>query len=379
MILPEKRASRFGTLYTAKIVERFDLTKQGSSKRACHLTLRVEGPLDTSIESEGEYEPFTFKVGDSVGVFPKNPKHRVLEVIKLLKAEESLEETLTLTYSITTVSKKWVRFALPYAKDKVGARRLQSLLDQPWDRTHIFPLWEMLTLCENVPAQACLENLSPLLPRYYSIASSPLKSATDIDLLIGTFKAKTYLEADSPGLCTQYLAETADHVALFHHPSKNFTLPEDASRDIIMVGPGTGLAPYKGFLEEREAEVKAGKSVGGSWLFFGERNSLTDFYYQEKLQSWEKSGLVKLSTAFSRDQKEKVYIQDRLLENAAEIWDWLQRGSYFYVCGDAKHMARDVNAALQLITIREGGLSEADAAKYVRRLMLEGRYLQDVY
>jgi len=303
----------------------------------------------------------------------------VLEVIELLKADKLLEETLTLSCSITTVSKKWVRFALPYAKDELGARRLQSLLDQPWDRTHIFPLWEMLTLCKDVPIEECLENLSPLLPRYYSIASSPLKSESEVDLLIGTFKAKTYLEADSPGLCAQYLADAANHLILFHHPSKSFTLPKEVSRDIIMVGPGTGLAPYKGFLEEREALIQAGETVGANWLFFGERNSATDFYYEEKMKNWENSGLVKLTTAFSRDQKEKVYVQDRLLEKGCEIWRWLEKGSYFYVCGDAKHMARDVNAALHEIAMKYGQLSELEARKYIRTLMLNGKYLQDVY
>lgn len=369
--------SRFGTLYTATVSERYDLTSPESTKRVCHLTLKISGPLDP------DASPFSFKVGDSVGIFPKNPKERIDEIISHLEEglkdsrfdRETLTQELLMKRSISSISKKWVRFALKYAKDQEGAKKLESLLDQPWDRTHIFPLWEMLTLCRSVPVDECIDHLSPLLPRYYSIASSPKKDSMSIDLVVGTFKTKTYLGSDCPGLCTQYLADQASDVILFHHPSKRFTLPDDSTKNIILIGPGTGIAPYMGFLQERELEKASGKN----WLFFGERNKATDFYYQERLEAWKALGHVDLSLAFSRDQEEKVYVQDLLLNNASKVFEWIQGGCIIYVCGDAKKMAKDVHAALGQILQTEGNLDSAEATKLLRKMLLEGTYLQDVY
>ena len=369
--------SRFGTLYSAKVVQRYDLTVPSSSKRVCHLTLKISSPSNSGKNA------FDFKVGDSVGIFPKNPKERVEEIVSHLERgledsrfdKESLVQELLMKRSISSISKKWVRFALKYAKDQEGAKKLESLLDQPWDRTHIFPLWEMLTLCDPLPVDECIDNLSPLLPRYYSIASSPKKDPSSIDLVVGTFKAKTYLGSDCPGLCAQYLADRAEDVILFHHPSKRFTLPSDPATDIILIGPGTGLAPYMGFLEEREITNAPGKN----WLFFGERNRKTDFYYRKRLEAWEANGHINLSLAFSRDQEEKVYVQDLLMQNASKVYQWIQNGSILYVCGDAKRMAKDVHTALGQILQSEGGLEPAEATKLLREMHLEGRYLQDVY
>jgi sulfite reductase (NADPH) flavoprotein alpha-component len=370
-------SSRFGTLYSATVTRRYDLTAPESTKRVCHLTLKITGPLE-----EGA-PVFSYKVGDSIGVFPKNPSAQVKEVLDHLKQglkesrfdEDSLIHELLLKRSISSISKKWVRFALKYAKDQEGAKKLESLLNQPWDRTHIFPLWEMLTLCNPLPVDACIDHLSPLLPRYYSIASSPKKDPLSVDLVIGTFKTKTYLGDDCPGLCTQYLADHATDVVLFHHPSKRFTLPHDPNKDIILIGPGTGLAPYMGFLEEREIEHAPGKN----WLFFGERNRKTDFYYCQRLENWEASGHVDLSLAFSRDQEEKVYVQDLLLKSASKVYQWIRNGCVIYVCGDAKRMAKDVHAALAQILVSEGQFEMAEAIKLLREMHLEGRYLQDVY
>jgi sulfite reductase (NADPH) flavoprotein alpha-component len=170
---------------------------------------------------------------------------------------------------------------------------------------------------------------------------------------------------------------TADtRVPVFVHKSPHFRVPADASRPIIMVGPGTGVAPFRAFLEERRATGATGKN----WLFFGDQRASTDFLYEEELLAMRNDGhLTRLDLAFSRDQAEKIYVQNRMLENATEVWAWLQNGGHFYVCGDAKRMAKDVDAALHTIAETAGSLSPEAAAAYVNRLKTEKRYVRDVY
>ncbi len=222
---------------------------------------------------------------------------------------------------------------------------------------------------QQLPLATWLDLLKPLQPRLYSISSSPLAHPDQVHLTVSTVRY-----GERKGVCSTFLADRAQSlkVAIFPQVSKHFRLPEDNDVPVIMVGPGTGIAPFRAFLEEREAQG----AKGGNWLFFGEQYAATDFYYQEQLQAWQASGHLRLDTAFSRDQAEKVYVQQRMLEQGAQLWQWLEAGAYFYVCGDAQRMAKDVDAALREVIAVHGGV---DADAYVEALSKAKRYRRDVY
>jgi sulfite reductase (NADPH) flavoprotein alpha-component len=179
-------------------------------------------------------------------------------------------------------------------------------------------------------------------------------------------------------VCSTYLADRVAErsIPVFIHSAKHFRPPEDPAVPVIMVGPGTGIAPFRAFLQEREATG----ATGPTWLFFGDRNRATDFLYEEEISAWRERGVLhRLDTAFSRDQAEKVYVQHRLLENGADIWRWLAEGGYFYVCGDAARMAKDVDDALHRIVEEQGGKTKEEAAAFVGELKKTKRYRKDVY
>jgi sulfite reductase (NADPH) flavoprotein alpha-component len=179
------------------------------------------------------------------------------------------------------------------------------------------------------------------------------------------------------GVCSSYLAErVGDSIPCYFHPNKNFKLPEESDKPIIMVGPGTGIAPFRAFIEER----KAIGSTGKNWLFFGDRSYKSDYLYGNEWESYQKDGLLnRLDLAWSRDQDNKVYVQHKMLEKGAELWNWLDNGALFYVCGDASRMAKDVDHALRIIAQEQGSMSDEDSATWVKSLQKEKRYLKDVY
>ena len=190
-----------------------------------------------------------------------------------------------------------------------------------------------------------------------------------------------YNNNDRPhhGVCSTFLADiatTGDKIKCYFTPNKSFSVPSDSSDPMIMVGPGTGLAPFRAFLEERIAT----EAKGDNWLFFGDRNSETDFLYQGEIEAMQTTGLLtRLDLAFSRDQADKIYVQDRMIENAKELFAWLERGAYFFICGDAYRMAKDVDKALHTIIEEQGDLSADAAADYVNQLKKQKRYVRDVY
>ena len=225
------------------------------------------------------------------------------------------------------------------------------------------------------------ELISRLKPRLYSIASSHDAHPGYVELTVGIVRF-SYHGRDRGGLCTQFMADeigtTTKKLGVFMSPTKSFVLPEDKSTDIIMVGPGTGIAPFRAFMEQRVFDGGSGKN----WLFFGDQSSKTEFYYKDEIESWIDEGhLYRFTTAWSRDQEEKIYVQHRLKEFGAEVWEWFERGAYFYICGDKKYMAKDVHQALIDIAQEHGGLSEADATHFIEKTMMreEKRYLRDVY
>jgi sulfite reductase (NADPH) flavoprotein alpha-component len=219
--------------------------------------------------------------------------------------------------------------------------------------------------------------LRKLQPRLYSIASSPKAFPEDIHLTVAVVRYELH-GRKRQGVCSTYLADRVNGgtMPVFIHSAKHFRQPEDPSVPVIMVGPGTGIAPFRAFLQEREVLGAPGKT----WLFFGDRNRATDFLYEEEINAWRGKGVLhRLDTAFSRDQPEKIYVQQRMMENAAELWRWLEDGSYFYVCGDASRMAKDVDEALHRIVEQAGGKSKEEAAAYVEELKKTKRYRKDVY
>ena len=180
------------------------------------------------------------------------------------------------------------------------------------------------------------------------------------------------------GACSTFLADRAEDAILpiFVQRSSHFHPPDDPAAPMIMVGPGTGVAPFRAFLQERRATG----ARGDNWLFFGEQHAASDFYYRDEIAGWRCDGrLSRLDLAFSRDDEEKIYVQHRMLERGAELWRWLERGAHFYVCGDAERMAKDVDIVLRMVVSRHGGLSEDDADAYVNRMAQGKRYVRDVY
>jgi len=226
-----------------------------------------------------------------------------------------------------------------------------------------------------------LELTDRLKPRLYSIASSHDAHPGYVELTVGIVRFN-YHERQRGGLCTQYMADEVivneTDVGVFMSPTKSFLLPEDATTDIIMVGPGTGIAPFRAFMEQRVHD----KAPGRNWLFFGDQSEKTEYYYKDEIESWLDGGhLYKFTTAWSRDQEEKIYVQHRLKEHGAEVWEWFENGAYFYICGDKQYMAKDVHRALIDIAIEHGGMSEEDATYFIEKTMMkeQKRYLRDVY
>ncbi|HEY5792182.1 MAG TPA: sulfite reductase subunit alpha, partial [Chthoniobacterales bacterium] len=219
--------------------------------------------------------------------------------------------------------------------------------------------------------------LRKLQPRLYSIASSPRAVGEEVHLTVAIVRYESHGRRRE-GVCSSFLADRAGggKVPVFVHSAKHFRVPENPETDVIMVGPGTGIAPFRAFLQER----KAAGAKGRNWLFFGDQRSSTDFLYEDEFKAYQAEGiLTKFDTAFSRDQEYKIYVQHRMAEHAAELYAWLEGGAYFYVCGDANRMAKDVDVALHQAVQTAGGKTEEGAKEYVAKLKTEKRYRRDVY
>ncbi|MGE7991456.1 molybdopterin-dependent oxidoreductase [Pseudomonas sp. NPDC089554] len=328
----------------------------------------------------------TYQPGDALGVWPRNCPALVRELLELMGFDGQvvveppnlppmpLANALERHLEIAKVTPAQLE-AFSQDADAEGLRHLlqpeqhAELKDWLWgkqlpDVLRAFP--QRLLLAD------WLALLKPLQPRLYSISSSPAAHPEQVHLTVSTVRY-----GQRKGVCSSFLADRCDalEVAIFPQVSRHFRLPENDATPIIMVGPGTGIAPFRAFLEEREARGAAGRN----WLFFGEQHEACDFYYREQLLAWQASGHLRLSTAFSRDQAEKVYVQQRMLEQGAELWRWLQDGAYFYICGDAQRMAKDVDAALRQVVAQHGLMNEAAATAYVEGLNRDKRYRRDVY
>lgn len=372
--------------FLATITHREVLNKPGSQKCTLHISLDISG------------SQFDYKVGDSIAVYPENSSILVKETLLALKADPDLmikdprsQNEMTLLNFLATkanlarVTKKWIQFVCEHAQEGQEKDFLSSLLipenkDQLKTFIDKYELWDFLKeikSCEINPHD-CLPLFSPLLPRFYSIASSQKVDPNRIDLLIAYFHYKTN-EHLRHGVASHYLCEMAEmrtpSIPIYIHPSRGFTIPEDPSKPIIMVGPGTGIAPYRGFMQERVHQNASGEN----WLFFGDWNEKYDFYYEDYWRQLEKLEHLKVVTAFSRDQETKIYVQHKLLEYSQHIWQLLEKEASFYVCGDAARMAKDVDEALHSIIEKEGHMSNEEAKIYVKKLKEQNRYIRDVY
>ncbi len=358
--------------WAATLLENRLLNGPGASKETRQLVFDLSG------------SGFTYAAGDALGVWPRNCPQLVDELLALMQLDGQTmvelkgQPAMPLTEALQAhleIAKVTAQQLQAFASNAPDLQRLlqpeckAELQDWLWGRQLVDVL---RAFPQQLPLASWLALLKPLQPRLYSISSSLLAHPEQVHLTVSTVRYGA-----RKGVCSSFLADRAQalKVAIFPQVSKHFRLPEDDCVPVIMVGPGTGIAPFRAFLEEREARG----AKGANWLFFGEQYAATDFYYQEQLQAWQAAGHLRLDTAFSRDQAEKVYVQQRMLEQGAQLWRWLEAGAYFFVCGDAQRMARDVDAALRAIVAEHGGMDAAAAGAYVEALGKARRYRRDVY
>jgi sulfite reductase (NADPH) flavoprotein alpha-component len=363
--------------FRARVLDKVKITGRGSDKEVFHIELSLEGSGIT-------YEP-----GDSVGILANNPPELVesiitkngftgTEMVRIKNGEFSLKEALTNYLEITVLNREVIQ----KYQEKTLNPNLLAIVNHTIELDRYLYGHDVLDLLEEFPYSFTAQELADILrsfpPRMYSISSSQLAVGDEVHLTVSTVRYSQKGRKRS-GACSTYLADRIDidsQVSVFIEKNPAFKLPENDETPVILVGAGTGVAPYRAFLQHREANELKGKT----WLFFGERRFHSDFLYQLEWQKLLKEGyLEKIDVAFSRDQDEKVYVQHRLLERQAEIFDWLNKGASIYLCGDMKQMARDVQNALLTIFENEGGMSEEKALDYMKTLKKEKRFQTDVY
>lgn len=367
--------------FPARLMTNVKLNGTGSDKDTRHFEFALEGSA------------FEYEAGDALGVIPRNCVELVDELLRALGAsgeepvagrdaeEVSLREALMGQYEITKISSSLLNAMAEQTDDgllrKLTAPGVNGELTQfLWGREVIDLLLEWPQA--KFSAMEFVGLLKKLQPRLYSISSSPKAHASQVHLTVAVVRYQS-LGRRRKGVCSTYLAERAAReatVPVFAHVNNQFRLPVDGNVPVIMVGPGTGIAPFRAFLEERRACGASGRN----WLFFGDQHAASDFLYGEELMRMQTDGtLRRLDVAFSRDQEEKVYVQHKMIEHARELYGWLESGAHFYVCGDAKRMARDVDKALHEVIQKASGCTEERAAEYVRALQASRRYQRDVY
>lgn len=367
--------------FLAKIKERRLLSKEGSLKETYHIVLDLKG------------SNLTYKVGDSIGVLPTNPSDLVEKTLQSLNAlgneiivdkqgkELSLQEYFLSRANLRSVSRKMALETLTRLKGELE-QELKALLgcEDVKEKLHAFEVWDFLKHFKQAffSPQEAVDLMMPLLPRFYSIASSQALVGDEVHLTVRLLSYETQ-GIRRVGSCTYYLCKEAlvgvPEVPVYVHPGNDFCLPEKGDVPIIMIGPGTGVAPFRAFMQER----KIFKHSGKNWLFFGEWTQRSEYFYEEEWSNLESQGFIRVTTAFSRDQPQKVYVQHRMEQHAEEVFRWIKEGAVVYVCGDAHRMAKDVEAMLQKIIMKEGGMDEKAALDYVKRLRHEKRYIRDVY
>nr|WP_128374987.1 bifunctional nitrate reductase/sulfite reductase flavoprotein subunit alpha [Streptomyces cavernae] len=376
-------ARRANPVTTARLTGNRLLSLPGAGKEVRRFT------FDTR-ESE---VPLTYQAGDALSVRPVNSRSLVDEWLTVTgldaatpvqvrdMGEVAFEEALYRHLDITRITPDLLRFVSERARDNRELKKLMrpdnkdGLARWSWGRQAVDVVAEYAV---RASAEEWAGVLKRLQPRLYSISSSPLVDPFEVSLTVSVVRYENLAGRARGGVCSPFLAdcEAGTPVPVHVRRSPDFRPPADGATPMVMVGPGTGVAPFIGFLEERRALGHRAPN----WLFFGEQHRATDFYYEEELTAFQKDGtLTRLDTAFSRDQRMKVYVQDRMREHGPELWHWLQDGARFFVCGDASRMAADVDRALRDIAVAHGSLGESEAAAWVKQLAADKRYVRDVY
>ncbi|WP_438483237.1 sulfite reductase subunit alpha [Oleiharenicola lentus] len=341
------------------------LNGEGSAKEVNHVELSLEG------------SGLSYAAGDALGVVPHNCPALVAEVLAALGCDgEEAVNTPQGELPFRRALTEYYDLGKPSAELLALAPAIAGGADTTTKPHHVI---DALVALPAKPAPGELvTRLKKIQPRLYSISSSPKAHAGQVHLTVGTVR----YDKDGrfrKGTCSTFLAEralAAGKVGVFVHTNPAFRPPADGAKSMIMIGPGTGVAPFRAFLHERRAT----RATGKNWLFFGDQKAASDFLYREELLGMEESGLItRFDLAFSRDQAEKIYVQHRMLEHAAEFFAWLEAGAHLYVCGDASRMAKDVDAALHQVIEKAGKKSPESAAAYVQALKAAKRYARDVY
>lgn len=366
--------------FPAPLVENLILSGRGSAKEVHHIELSLEG------------SGLVHSPGDALGIIPSNAAAAVTDLLAATglnesdsvtgsRGEMSLRAALTQDYEITVLTRPLVE---KYAQ-MAQASELNELLREGNNKALNDYLYgrELMDLVAQYPIKGISATdftglLRKLPPRLYSIASSYTANPDEVSLTVDAVRYHSH-GRDHQGVGSTFLADRVaedEQVLVYVDANKNFKLPQDSNTPVIMIGPGTGVAPFRAFMQERE-ELGAG---GKNWLFFGAQHFLTDFLYQREWLGWRKSGLLtQLDVAFSRDQQDKIYVQHRLREQGAQLYAWLQEGAQLYVCGDADQMAHDVHEALIQVVAKHGGQSVDNATAYIKQLQKDKRYQRDVY
>ncbi|MEL0606068.1 assimilatory sulfite reductase (NADPH) flavoprotein subunit [Pseudoalteromonas undina] len=363
--------------FAAELVTVQKITGRDSTKDVRHVEISLEG------------SDITYLPGDSLGVYFLNDEARVDELLTHTQIDASAqvkvgEESLSIRDALIEkleLTQSYPGFVEKYAVATGTPELLKLVEDKAAMREYIEPRQIFDVVAQNpakIDAQTLVDCLRKLQARLYSIASSQSEVEEEVHLTVGLVEFDAF-GSEHLGGCSGYLARRAEEgckVKVFSEHNDNFRLPSDDNTPIIMVGPGTGIAPFRAFLQERDSREAQGKN----WLFFGNPHFTQDFLYQVEIQGYLKSGLLsKVDVAFSRDQAEKVYVQDKLRKNSKEIFEWLEAGAHFYVCGDANRMAKDVHNALVDIISENTGKSYEDAEQYLKDLRSANRYQKDVY
>jgi sulfite reductase (NADPH) flavoprotein alpha-component len=349
-------------IYTGDVLTKINLNDRGSSKETWHIEIAAEG--------------LEYLCGDSIGIVPENPSNIVDEIISVVGVDSS-----------KTINFKNEAFTFyDFLKNKINIVHLtERLVKQyaditqhpiPAGRMNLLDLLKIYPVKDVAQFEEIVVKMNAISPRLYTIASSPTAHEGEVHIVV----VKDTYEVDGDtkfGLCSDYLSQilTEEKQKFFVQPNKRFRLPAP-DKDIIMVGPGTGIAAFRSFLAERDATGATGKN----WLFFGEQRFATDFLYQTEIQNWYETGvLTKVNLAFSRDQEEKIYVQHKMLQNSAALFEWLISGAYFFVCGAKDPMSVDVENALLKIIEQHGNKTSEEAKKFLEHMEEEGRYEKDVY
>lgn len=364
--------------FYAEVLENINLNGRGSNKETRHIELSLEG------------SGLTYQPGDALGIYPQNNPQLVSELIAELALNKNeqvtagdsivtLEEALISHFEITVLTGPLLEKICTYSSND----DLKKLLANETELKQYIKGRDLLDLVRDfgpwkITGQELISVLRKMPPRLYSISSSYETNPEEVHITVGAVRYEAH-GRKREGVCSVYCAErlqVGDKLPIFIQPNEHFRLPENPDAPIIMIGAGTGIAPFRAFMQHRE-EIGA---KGKAWLFFGDQHFVTDFLYQIEWQRWLKEGvLTKMNVAFSRDTDKKVYVQHKMLKHSKELYQWLEEGAYIYVCGDKDRMAKDVHETLISIISKEGQLNYEDAENYLKELQQQKRYQRDVY